>query len=136
MQVNPLSDLGTFCCHMECLAAFGSFVVVSFYYLFVHLICLFVVLCFSKEILLSHPRRKRTCLGLLLYVFSSLIKRSPRSRPCYILFCASSGKMVIQKTKKYFLFFNVCIIIIFIYLSKSCINKPVEHFNPVLSLKL
>jgi len=44
-------------------------------------------------------------------------------------------KMVIQKTK---VFFNhICIIITFIYLSKSiiksCINEPVENFNPVLS---
>jgi len=45
--------------------------------------------------------------------------------------------MEIKKTKK--LFFNhICIIIIFIYLSKSiiksCINEPVEYSGPVLSL--
>jgi len=45
--------------------------------------------------------------------------------------------MVIQNTKN--LFFNhMCIIITFIYLSKSiiksCIDKPVEHFDPILSL--
>jgi len=55
------------------------------------------------------------------------------------LFCASSGKMVIQKTKN-----NSLSLIILKYLHnhnlylskskiKSCINKPVEHFNPVLS---
>jgi len=47
--------------------------------------------------------------------------------------------MVIQKTKKISFFFNhICIIITLIYLSKSiiksCINEPVEHFDPVLSL--
>ena len=45
--------------------------------------------------------------------------------------------MVIQKTKKFFFFNHTCIIITFIYLSKSiiksCINEPVEHFNHVLS---
>jgi len=73
----------------------------------------------------------------LLYVFSSLMKG--RLDPDFVLFCAFSGKSVIQKTKKKIFFFNhICGIITFIYLSKSiiksCINKPVEHFDPVLSL--
>jgi len=29
----------------------------------------------------------------------------------------------------------MCIIIMFISIIKSCINKPIEHFNPVLSLE-
>jgi len=38
-----------------------------------------------------------------------------------------------KKHKK--IFFNICIIITYTYLSiiKSCINKPVEHINRVLS---
>jgi hypothetical protein len=58
--------------------------------------------------------------------------------PTLFLFCAFSGKMVIQKTKKKSFFFksfpHVCIIKMFISIIKSCINKPVEHLNHVLSL--
>jgi len=56
-----------------------------------------------------------------------------RLDPDLVLFCDFSGKMVIQKTKKFF-FSNICIIIMFISIIKSCINKPVEHFILVLSL--
>jgi len=42
--------------------------------------------------------------------------------------------MVIQKTKNFFNHFYICMIIMFISIIKSCINKPVEHFIPVLSL--
>ena len=57
--------------------------------------------------------------------------------PTLFLFCVCSGKMVIQKTN----FFSSIILKYLhnhnLYLSKSkiksCINKPVEHFNPVLS---
>jgi hypothetical protein len=43
--------------------------------------------------------------------------------------------MVTQKTKFFFKSYpHICIIIMFISIIKSCINKPVEHFNPVLSL--
>ena len=67
--------------------------------------------------------------------FWLLIEKSVWSR-LLILFCAYSGKMVIQKTKKEKILI-ICIIITYTYLSKSiiksCINKPVEHINHVLS---
>ena len=59
--------------------------------------------------------------------------------PTLFLFCACSGKMVIQRKPKKILqsFSNIYIIITYTYLSKSiikpCINKPVEHINHVLS---
>jgi len=75
---------------------------VSFYYSFVQLICLFVALCFSKQ-KSFRPTRDGSKLvqGFLLYVFSSLMKGR-----LVVLFCAFSGKMVIQKTKKIFFSFN------------------------------
>jgi len=76
------------------------------------------------------------CRAICFKYFSSSIKVV--SIPTLFLFCACFGKMVIQKTKK--ILFNHsqnCIIITYTYLSKSiiksCINKPVEHINPVLS---
>jgi len=53
------------------------------------------------------------------------------------LICVSSGKMVIQNTKNSFsIFISKCLHNHNIYLLakiKSCINKPVEHINLVLS---
>jgi len=84
-----------------------------------------------KKILSSRPRRKRICVGLLaLSIFIINIKVALIAT----LFCACSGKMVIQKTNffsfKYLHNHNL-------YMSKSiiksCINKPVEHIDHVLS---
>ena len=88
---------------------------------------------FKKKILSPRPRRKRICVGLLaLNIFIINIKVALIAT--LFLFCASSGKMVIQKTKKFFfkylhnhnLYTSKSII-------KSCINKPVEHIDHVLS---
>ena len=91
-----------------------------------------------QNILSSRTRRRRACVGpfaLSIFIINKKVVLIPTSS----LFCASSGKMVIQKTKK--IFFNhsqiICIIITYTYLSKSiiksCINKPVEHITHVLS---
>jgi len=83
--------------HTERLAAIGSFLM-----FFLLLICsnnfrLFIQ-CFSKKILSSRPRRKRICVGLLaLSIFIINIKVALIAT--LFLFCASSGKMVIQKKK-------------------------------------
>ena len=62
-------------------------------------VCL-LVLYFSK-ILLSRPRRKWTCVGLFALWIVVINTTTSWSRLCFILFCAFSGKMVIQKTKKF-----------------------------------
>jgi hypothetical protein len=96
----------------------------------------FVVCYFSKKILSSRPRRKWTCVGLFALRIS-IIDKKVVLIPTLILFCAFSGKMVIQKTQK-----KKLSLIILKYLHnhnlsksiiKSCINKPVEHINHVLS---
>ena len=74
--------------------------------------------------------------GFFLQVFSSLKKN--RFDPDYVsLFCAFSGKMVIQKTKNSFLIILKYLHNHNLYLSKSiiksCINKPVKHIDHVLS---
>jgi len=60
-----------------------------------------------QNILSSRPRQKRTCAGLFassIFIINKIKKN--RFDPDFIsLFCAYSGKMVIQKTKKFF-FFN------------------------------
>ena len=120
-----------------------AFADVYFYYSFVQLICLFVVLCFSKKKESFPPTQDGSELvqGFLLYVFSSLMKG--RLDPDFVfILCFFWKKMVIQKNQKrsffFFLLFNhfhiICIIIMFISIIKSCINKLVEHYNLVLSL--
>jgi len=60
---------------------------------------------FKKKILSSRSRRKRICVGLLaLSIFIINIKVA--LIVTLFLFCASSGKMVIQKTKKKNFFYN------------------------------
>jgi len=95
-------------------------------------VCFFM---FFQIILSSRPRRKRTYVRLFalsIFIINKKVVLIPT------LFCASSGKMVIQKTKK--IFFNhsqiICIIINYTcqnQIIKSCINKPVEHINHVLA---
>ena len=95
-------------------------------------VCFFM---FFQIILSSRPRRRRACVGLFalsIFIINKKVVLIPT------LFCASSGKMVIQKTKK--IFFNhsqiICIIINYTcqnQIIKSCINKPVEHINHVLA---
>jgi len=92
-----------------------------------------------QNILSSCLGRKRTCAGLFALSILNTNKKFVLISTLF-LFCASPGKMVIQKTKKnLFLqsFSNICIIITYTYLSKwiikSCINKHVKHFNHVLS---
>ena len=90
-----------------------------------------------KKILSSRLRRKRICVGLLaLSIFIINIKIALIAT--LFLFCASSGKMVIQKKTK--VFFSIILKYLHnhnLYLSKSiiksCINKPVEHIDHVLS---
>jgi hypothetical protein len=72
----------------------------------------------------------------LLQAISIINKKVVLIPTLFFYFCAYSGKMVIQKTKK--------LLIILKYLHnhnlnlskskiKSCINKPVEHITPILS---
>jgi len=87
-----------------------------------------------QNILLSCPRRKRTCVGLLaLSIF--IINKKGRFDPNFVfILCLfwKNGNTKNQKNSS-----NICIIITYTYLSKSiiksCINKPVEHNNHVLS---
>jgi len=81
----------------ECLATIGlllmfSLLLVSSNNAFV---CCFM--CF-KKILSSRLRRKWTCVGLFASCFS-IISKKVVLIPTLFLFCACSGKMVIQKTK-------------------------------------
>ena len=75
------------------------------------------------------------CRAFCFMHFPSLIKKVV-SIPTLLLFCAFYGKIVIQKTKKN----NHLQIsaynhnIYSLAKIKSCINKPVEHINRVLSL--
>ena len=74
--------------------------------------------------------------GFLLLVFS-VINKKVVLIPTLFLFCAFSGKMVIQKTQKIIIIFK-CLHNHNFYLlvkinNKSCIDKPVEHTNHVLS---
>ena len=122
---------------MECLAAIGSLLMfLSTTHLFKWFYLLFTAF---QNILSSCLGRKRTCAGLFALSILNTNKKFVLISTLF-LFCASPGKMVIQKTKKnLFLqsFSNICIIITYTYLSKSiiksCINKPVEHINHVSS---
>ena len=73
----------------------------------------------------------------LLWVFS-IINKMVVLIPTLFLFCACSGKMVIQKTRKKIIIAFKCLHNHNFYLivkinNKSCIDKPVEHINHALS---
>jgi len=121
---------------MDWLAAIGSLLMFLLLLSCSNNVCL-LVLYFSK-ILLSHPRRNWTCVGLFALWIDIINKKSSWSQLCFILFCAFFRKNGNIKNQK--ILFNHslnCIIITYTYLSKSiiksCINKLFEHFNPVLS---
>jgi len=82
----------------------------------VQIMCCFVVGCFSKKILSSRPRRKRTCIGLFALGIYIINKKSSWSRLCFILFCAFFKKSGNTKNPIFFFFSNICIIITYTYL--------------------
>ena len=91
---------------------------------------------FSKKILSSRPRRKRICAGFLaLSIFIINIKVALIAT--LFLFFWKNGNTKNQKNKiKFQSFSNIYIIITYTcqnQYSKSCINKPVEHIDHVLS---